>query len=60
MDTTRVHVTLEVPNYLVPEGEKEPVKALAALLAAALLEFRISVIYIKPKDAKKLAQGGAK
>lgn len=60
MDTSRVHVTLEVPKRLIPEGEKEPAKALAALITAALLEFRISIVYVNPKDAKKLAQGGVK
>lgn len=55
-DTSRVHVTLEVPKYLIPPGEEEPVEALKALITAALLEFRISVVYIRPSDAKELAK----
>jgi hypothetical protein len=53
-DTVRVRVTLEVPKYLIPEGEKEPAKALAALIVAALREYRISIVRINPRDAKKL------
>ena len=56
MDTTRVRVTLEVPKHLIPAGEKEPAKALAALIVAALWEFRISVVSVSRNDAKKLTQ----
>jgi len=59
-DTIRVRVTLDVPKKLIPEGEKEPVEALAALIVAALWEFRISIVRINPRDAKKLTQGGVK
>lgn len=55
-DTSRVHVTLDVPTYLIPAGAEEPAKALAALITAALLEFRISVVYVSSSDAKKLAK----
>lgn len=55
-NTARVHVTLEVPKLLIPPGEKEPAKALTALITAALWEFRIKVIFISPSDAKKLAK----
>ena len=60
MDTSRVRVTLDVPKHLIPEGEKEPAKAVAALITAALWEFRISVVRINPSDAKKLTPGGVK
>ena len=60
MDTARVHVTLDVPKYLLPKDEKEPAKALAALIVAALWEFRISVVYVSKRDAKKLTRGGVK
>jgi len=53
-DTIRVRVTLDVPKKLIPEGEKEPAKALAALVVAALWEFRISVVRINQRDAKRL------
>jgi len=55
-----VRVTLAVPKFLIPEGEKEPVEALAALITAALWEYRISIVRINPSDAKKLTQGGVK
>lgn len=56
MNTSRVRVTLEVPKHLLPKGEKQPAKALAALITAALWEFRISVIYISKHDAKELVK----
>jgi hypothetical protein len=55
-DTVRVRVTLEVPKKLIPLGEKEPAKALAALIVAALWEYRISIVRINPRDAKKLVE----
>lgn len=59
-DTVRVCVTLDVPKNLIPKGEEEPVKALSALIVAALWEFRISIVRINPRDAEKLALGGVK
>lgn len=56
MDTARIHVTLDVPKYLIPEGEKEPAKALAALIVAALWEYRIAVVYVSKHDAKQLVK----
>ena len=56
MDTSRIRVTLDVPKNLIPESEEEPAKALAALITAALWEFRISIVRVNPKDAKKLTR----
>jgi hypothetical protein len=56
METSRVRVTLDVPKHLIPKGEKEPGKALAALITAALWEFRISVVYVSKHDAKQLVK----
>jgi len=59
-DTSRVRVTLDVPKYLIPADEEKPAEALAALIVAALWEYRISIVRINPRDAKKLTQGGVK
>jgi hypothetical protein len=59
-DTAKVRVTLDVPKQLIPEGEKEPAEALTALITAALWEFRIGVVEVSKRDAKKFAQGGVK
>lgn len=56
MDTSQVHVTLDVPKHLLPKDEKDPAKALAALISAALWEFRISIVYISKRDAKGLVK----
>ena len=53
-DTGLVRVTLRVPKYLIPEGTKDPSKALAALIVASLWEYRISVVYISKPDAQNL------
>ena len=56
MNTARVRVTLDVPKHLIPRDEKEPAKALAALITAALWEYRISIVRVNPKDAKQLVK----
>jgi len=55
-DTAQVHVTLDVPKHLIPAGEKKPAEALAALITAALWEFRITIAYISKHDAQNLVR----
>ena len=49
MDYIKVRVTLEVPENYLPKDEK----AFAALLTAALMEFRIKVVKVNKRDLRR-------
>ena len=50
MDTINVRVTLAVPANYIPKDVKDPEKVFAALITAALIEFRIWVVKVNKRD----------
>lgn len=50
MDYLKVRVTLEVPANYLPKDVKDPERVFAALLTAALIEFRIRVVKVSKRD----------
>lgn len=50
MKYMKVRVTLEVPENYIPEDAQDPEKVFAALITAALLEFRVKVVKVNERD----------
>ena len=46
----RVRVTLEVPRNYIPKDAKDPEEVFAALITAALIEFRVRVVQVNKRD----------
>lgn len=50
MKYREVRVTLEVPENYIPKDAKDPEEMFAALVTAALIEFRIKVVKVNKRD----------
>ena len=50
MDYINVRVTLRIPKNYIPKDVEDPEEVFAALITAALLEFKIQVVKVNKRD----------